>query len=359
LSQVRRTTPATRAYEPISTVEDLTLHLQWALSVELSTIPPYRCALYSLKDRTTDAARLVRDVVIEEMLHMALVSNLMNAIGGQPSLAGDYVPLYPGFMPHHADGGPFIQLQPLSAELARVVFMAIEQPELDRHAPAQGDDFATIGQFYKAIELGFGHCADAHPRLFERDTGFQRADTYVGGGGGELIVVHDLASAKRALEEITEQGEGAPFAHPPYRWRRSMQSRMPTGSRSTTGSRRRSGCRATRPRTGKCRADQQDRGLSVTGDPQANSFRHIGSQIDRGACAPNHANSRTARRGITIRRPCSSPSSAARAHSSGPIISADGVRRSALVAPATTANSVLTPPGQSAVTVMADGFSSQ
>ena len=86
------------------------------------------------------------------------------------------------------------------------------------------------------------------------------------------------------------------------------------------------------------------------GDPQANSFRHRGSQIARGAWPPNHARSWTPRRGITIRRPCSSPSSPARAHSSALSISADGVRRSALVAPATSENSVLTPPGHSAVT---------
>lgn len=205
-----------KIYRPISTVGDLACHLQWALSVELSTIPPYLCALYSVRDRASAAARLVRDVVIEEMLHMALVANLMNAIGARPSLRPKYVPLYPGYMPHHAAGGPFIQLQPLSAELARTVFMAIERPEPYPKAPAEGDRFKTIGQFYHAIEQGFERCCAADPQLFERDTGFQRSDTYFGGGGGEPMLVHDLNSAKRALKEITEQGEGAPLAHPPF-----------------------------------------------------------------------------------------------------------------------------------------------
>jgi hypothetical protein len=213
--QVRRTEPVRKVHRPISDVDDLACHLQWALSVELSTIPPYLCALYSVQDRSTDAAGLVRDVVVEEMLHMALVANLMNAIGARPSLAPEYVPLYPGYMPHHAAGGPFIQLQPLSAALAETVFMAIEQPEPSPRAPAEGDHFKTIGQFYKAIEQGFERCAAEDPHLFERDTGFQRSDTYVGGGGGDLLVVHDLRRAKRALHEITEQGEGAPLARPP------------------------------------------------------------------------------------------------------------------------------------------------
>jgi hypothetical protein len=215
LTQVRCTQPVHKVYRPITDVHDLSCHLQWALSVELSTIPPYLCALYSVKDRSTAAADLVRDVVVEEMLHMALVSNLMNAVGARPSLAPEFVPLYPGYMPHHAAGGPFIQLQPLSAALAETVFMAIEQPEPSPKATPEGDHFKTIGQFYKAIELGFERCAADDPMLFERDTGFQRSDTYVGAGGGELLVVHDLKGAIRALQEITEQGEGAPLAHPP------------------------------------------------------------------------------------------------------------------------------------------------
>jgi len=85
-------------------------------------------------------------VVIEEMLHAATVANLMNAIGGDPSLGPEHVPLYPGYIPHHAAGGPFIQLQALSPALARTVFMAIEQPEIP-HSPAEGNRFETIGQF--------------------------------------------------------------------------------------------------------------------------------------------------------------------------------------------------------------------
>lgn len=146
---------------------------------------------------------------------MALVANLMNSIGALPSLAAKFVPLYPGYMPHHAAGGPFIQLQPLSPGLARTVFMAIEQPEPSPRAPAEGERFKTIGQFYKAIEEGFEACVARHPDLFGRDTGFQRADTYFGGGSGELVVVHDLRGARRALTEITEQGEGATRPRPP------------------------------------------------------------------------------------------------------------------------------------------------
>src|SRR5215212_1779109 len=157
MSQIRRTEPERKIYHRITHRDDLIRHLQWALSVEVSTIPPYLCALYSIQDRGTDAAALVRSVVIEEMLHAATVANLMNAIGGDPSLGPEHVPLYPGYIPHHAAGGPFIQLQALSPELAQTVFMAIEQPETP-HSLAEGDSFETIGQFYRAIEEGFENC---------------------------------------------------------------------------------------------------------------------------------------------------------------------------------------------------------
>src|SRR5690606_14644850 len=35
---------------PITTVASLRTHLQWALELEHSTIPPYLCALYSIPD---------------------------------------------------------------------------------------------------------------------------------------------------------------------------------------------------------------------------------------------------------------------------------------------------------------------
>jgi hypothetical protein len=209
--------PSRKTYHPIETIEDLQSHLQWALSIELSTIPPYLCALYSIQDSSSQAYSVIRSVAVEEMLHMMLVSNLMNSIGATPSLSGDNVPVYPTFMPHHAAGGPYIQLQPFSSQLMTSTFMPIEQPEASPRVPAEGDDYQTLGQFYKAIEEGFRNVVDRYGEkaVFGRDTGFQRADTYFGIGGGHIVVVRDLESALRAIQEITEQGEGATTPHPP------------------------------------------------------------------------------------------------------------------------------------------------
>lgn len=209
--------PQPLTHHTIDTLEALQQHLQWALSIELSTIPPYLCALYSITDSGSAAYSTIRSVVVEEMLHMMLVSNLMSSIGATPRLSGDAVPQYPTYMPHHAAGGPYIQLQPYSTQLMSSTFMPIEQPEASPRVPAEGDHYQTLGQFYKAIEEGFRNVVDRYGEkwVFGHDTGFQRRDTYFGLGGGHVVVVRDLESALRAIEEITEQGEGATTPQPP------------------------------------------------------------------------------------------------------------------------------------------------
>src|SRR5207244_329121 len=61
--------------------EWLELALQSAVSVEFSTIPPYLSALWSIKDQMHPVAASIRDVVQEEMLHMALACNMLTALG--------------------------------------------------------------------------------------------------------------------------------------------------------------------------------------------------------------------------------------------------------------------------------------
>ena len=57
----------------ITSLESLREHLQWAIELEHSTIPPYLCALYSIAPgRNSEATELVSSVLLEEMLHMTL-----------------------------------------------------------------------------------------------------------------------------------------------------------------------------------------------------------------------------------------------------------------------------------------------
>ncbi len=77
----------------IRTIESLRQHLQWAIEIEHSTLPPYLCALYSIKDgHNREAVEVIHSVFLEEMLHMTLAANLLNAVGGSPRIDVPGVP---------------------------------------------------------------------------------------------------------------------------------------------------------------------------------------------------------------------------------------------------------------------------
>lgn len=60
--------------------------LQIAVAVEFSTIPPYLCAWWSINDRKSEVAQLIRRVVLDEMFHLGVVCNLLVAVGGRPDI---------------------------------------------------------------------------------------------------------------------------------------------------------------------------------------------------------------------------------------------------------------------------------
>jgi len=196
------------SFARIATLESVREHLQWAIELEHFTLPPYLCALYSIDAvRNPEAADVVASVLIEEMLHMTLAANLLNAVGGRPRLDSPRMLLgYPRCLPH-GDCSFEVPLLPFGPE-ALEVFLKIEQPAADRDLP-ESDRYETIGQFYGAIRDGL--CALSadfgEPRVFCGDTARQIATTGFP-GGGRVIAVQGLASALAALDEIVEQGEG-------------------------------------------------------------------------------------------------------------------------------------------------------
>lgn len=181
--------------------------LQTALEVEFATIPPYLTAMYSIKDKTTQAYQVIRSVVMEEMLHLNLASNLLLAVGGKPTLVnGNFPPKYPTHLSEQArDRGPYLQLMAASRQLIRETFMKIEQPA-QPDAPAQGDKFSTIGQLYLAIIEEFKSYKGGYA------TEKQSTDWNIGNNGGTVIKVVSKDTALQAINEITEQGEGADVA---------------------------------------------------------------------------------------------------------------------------------------------------
>ncbi|OKO82297.1 hypothetical protein AC629_24270 [Bradyrhizobium sp. NAS80.1] len=193
--------------------------LQTALELELATIPPYLVALLSIQlPSNREPAELIRSVMIEEMLHMALVANVMNAVGGHPSIDRQATPQYPLQMmfegEQFADRQFPINLAAFSADVIET-FRKIEEPqrlrpqaELMAHkikVPA-----LTIGEFYSRIvallEQLDQSTADG---IFTGDPANQISKDYYWSSGGDIVAVHDLVSAKEALDLVISQGEAA------------------------------------------------------------------------------------------------------------------------------------------------------
>lgn len=224
-----------RANRPIDTVESLFSHLYDAARLELSTIPLYLYAAYSIKTQNVSqwssgpgAFRLIKSIVVEEMLHLSLVRNLIVAIGYGDQIKFDhakFVPAYPEPMLFRVP--PLeLKLAPLTTDLVRDVFMPLELPE-KADAPPESGEYQTIGQFYKAIFDGFQRLCGVDPgkptrvdpnrerELFAHNRlDLQYINTYWNeGGGGAPVVVHDLHTALSAINVIVEQGEGTDPDH--------------------------------------------------------------------------------------------------------------------------------------------------
>lgn len=204
---------------PIETVHDLYDHLRLALRIELATIPPYLYAMYSIADAGSDSALLIRSIVTEEMLHAALVANVIVGVGGDPDFDNeDLIARYPINLPHHTP--PLeLGLLPCSPQLIREVFMALEQPEI-HDSPSDPDEFETLGQFYHALERGIERLNSetalfANPQTESQlsDPAFYSAVEFDADDSGGLLEVHDLQSAQDAIEIIVHQGEGVSSDH--------------------------------------------------------------------------------------------------------------------------------------------------
>lgn len=216
------------SHSEIETLSDLHAYLRVALQLEHATIPPYLTALYSIVPGTnSDAVHVLRVVAVEEMLHLTLVANVLNAVGGTPDLTEpDFVSSYPALLP---DGETDFQVhRERFSPKCIATFLKIERPHeppseekrlLRRQAPAGSRlgvapraldfQFFSIGEFYQAIERGLVRLHETMGEaLFSGDPARQITPEYYFSGGGEVVPVTTLECARRALELIGGQGEG-------------------------------------------------------------------------------------------------------------------------------------------------------
>jgi hypothetical protein len=211
----------------IGTVEDLRAFLEVALQLEHATIPVYLTALYSLRpDKNQEVRQILRAVLVEEMLHLTLAANVLNAVGGEPDLThANFVLKYPARLLSEDDF--VVNLGAFSKE-ALSTFLKIERPR----KPPTGERFVSgtsepkylvqqlqslppnsrfysIGEFYAAIIEGLRQLYEEHgSALFSGDPRRQVGPEHYYSGGGVLYPVTNIQTALRALSFIIEQGEG-------------------------------------------------------------------------------------------------------------------------------------------------------
>lgn len=218
--------------------EALVYMLGLAAELEHSITCQYLFAAFTIKQNADEGLtaeqldavkrwrRTISQVAEQEMLHLALVQNLLVSLGAAPHLSR------PNF-PHPARHFPQalqLTLMPFGEEAMRH-FVYLERPEgmaledaaqfaglaLDEAAPAlvnpevvpQVQDFSTVGHLYRAIETGFEQLTErmGAERLFIGPPAAQATADHF--RWPDLVRVEDLASAKAAIDTIVEQGEGA------------------------------------------------------------------------------------------------------------------------------------------------------
>ena len=188
--------------------------LQQALVLEHATIPPYLTALYTLAPRSGwQALEALRSIAVEEMLHMTLVANAINALGGTPRTdEPSFVPNYPAPLPFNIDG-IVVNLYGFSREAVEQG-CAIERPRAIREGLLfEADpsyDELTIGEFYLRIEAKLRALVDRYGEalVFSGQPSRQVDAGFYYDGAGATFPVTDIVSALLALETIRNQGEG-------------------------------------------------------------------------------------------------------------------------------------------------------
>ncbi|HEV7659825.1 MAG TPA: ferritin-like protein [Allosphingosinicella sp.] len=196
VEQVRAAESPKDLYEPI----------QNAITLELATIPPYLCALFTLKSGADpEFRRILRAIAKDEMLHLAIMGNLMIALKGVPEIiAAARAVEYPRRLPMNVGNSVVVTLEKCSVAQARDVFMKIEEPEDPLVFEALAAvDYATIGEFYRALVARIEALGDA-----EFDTNVSK-QVSMGGFGVTVAPITNVKTARDAiLDFIVQQGEG-------------------------------------------------------------------------------------------------------------------------------------------------------
>jgi Ferritin-like len=198
-------------YTSIKSLDDVYHLLQLAIGVEFGTLPPYLYALYSIRPGTNaEAADRIKAVAMQEMVHMCLACNILNALGTNPELTA---PKYPAPLPGGISGGGqealIIHLLPFSKD-AMAQAMSIEEPEdgpiafpHETVAAAAAPEFMTIGQLYAELDKFLATLAPSKWKPGRNQIDDRQFFA------GKVFSVNGYDEAHRAIQDIVSEGEGS------------------------------------------------------------------------------------------------------------------------------------------------------
>lgn len=187
--------------------------LQNAIELEHATIPPYLTAMFSLQPKKErEIWQIIHSIVIEEMMHMTIAANILNALGGKPDINHPkFVPNYPTPLPMGIATGLIVTLAKYSRDQVKNVFMEIEEPEEPLDFPIKmsfaaeaAPEYHTIGDFYNALKSKIEELA---PDVLPGDPSLQVTSPYY--PKEELFPILTKQNALDAIDIIVEQGEGS------------------------------------------------------------------------------------------------------------------------------------------------------
>ncbi|MFZ6876056.1 ferritin-like domain-containing protein [Undibacterium sp. Di27W] len=194
---------------PITSIAQAQAMLETAINVEFGTLPPYLYAqLTILPGSNGPALARLQSITHQEMIHLCLAANILNALGGSPKLSP---PTYPGPLPgdighdgkvltlHILPFGKPAMQQGMNIEMP---VDPIDFPQLKTLAAAPLVKAVTIGQFYEAL--------DAYLKTLPA-TAWQAGRNQIADKQffpGQLFAVNNYADAHKAIQVIISEGEG-------------------------------------------------------------------------------------------------------------------------------------------------------
>jgi hypothetical protein len=169
--------------------------------------------------------RALSAVAVQEMLHLALVNNVLSAVGGSPSFDRPNFPQRSKYFPSAVQ----MVLLPFGEDalrhslfLERPEGMKLEDAAALMSMPAEDkkimqlegmmpshQEYSTVGHLYRGIEQGIRELANKYGErnLFIGSRKAQATKEFF--GWDKLVTVTDVDSATAAVEEIIVEGEGA------------------------------------------------------------------------------------------------------------------------------------------------------